>query len=438
MTDVVSFPAGASAKPARRDIGIKRRYAAERRFRAYGIAALSFGILFLFILLYSVVSKGYTAFQQTMITVPIEFSEQIIDKDNERATDPQKLVTANYPLIARNAVAKVLGVAETDRSGLRAVNQMISDGVRGQLRDMVVANPQIIGTTQTVSLLAAGDIDSAFKGQIDLSVSENNRKVSDQQVGWMNQLAESGALGKHFNTGIFVNGNSSRPEAAGVGVALIGSFYMMLIVLVLSLPIGVAASIYLEEFAPKNKFTDLIEVNINNLAAVPSIVYGLLGLAVFINFMGLPRSASLVGGLVLTLMTLPTIIIATRAALKAVPPSIRAAALGLGASKMQTIFHHVLPLAMPGILTGTIIGLAHALGETAPLLLIGMVAFVANYPTTPMDPSTALPVQIYMWANEAERAFVERTSGAIIILLLFLVVMNVGAILLRRRFERRW
>ncbi|WP_313603809.1 phosphate ABC transporter permease PstA [Rhizobium sp.] len=438
MTDVVSFPAGASAKPARRDIGIKRRYAAERRFRAYGIAALSFGILFLFILLYSVVSKGYTAFQQTMITVPVEFSEQIIDKDNERATDPQKLVTANYPLIARNAVAKVLGVAETDRSGLRAVNQMISDGVRGQLRDMVVANPQIIGTTQTVSLLAAGDIDSAFKGQIDLSVSENNRKVSDQQVGWMNQLAESGALGKHFNTGIFVNGNSSRPEAAGVGVALIGSFYMMLIVLVLSLPIGVAASIYLEEFAPKNKFTDLIEVNINNLAAVPSIVYGLLGLAVFINFMGLPRSASLVGGLVLTLMTLPTIIIATRAALKAVPPSIRAAALGLGASKMQTIFHHVLPLAMPGILTGTIIGLAHALGETAPLLLIGMVAFVANYPTTPMDPSTALPVQIYMWANEAERAFVERTSGAIIILLLFLVVMNVGAILLRRRFERRW
>ncbi len=438
MTDVVSSPAGVLARPARRDIGIKRRYAAERRFRAYGIAALSFGLLFLALLLWSVVSKGYTAFQQTMITVPVEFSEQIIDKDNERATDPQKLMTANYPVVARNALAKVLGVAENDRAGLRAVNQMISDAVRGQLRDMVTANPQIIGTTQTVSLLAAGDIDSAFKGQIDLNVSENNRKVSDQQVGWMNQLAEAGALGKHFNTGIFVNGNSSRPEAAGVGVALIGSFYMMLIVLVLSLPIGVAASIYLEEFAPKNKFTDLIEVNINNLAAVPSIVYGLLGLAVFINFMNLPRSASLVGGLVLTLMTLPTIIIATRAALKAVPPSIRAAALGLGASKMQTIFHHVLPLAMPGILTGTIIGLAHALGETAPLLLIGMVAFVANYPTTPMDPSTALPVQIYMWANEAERAFVERTSGAIIILLLFLIVMNVGAILLRRRFERRW
>ncbi|MDH7806708.1 phosphate ABC transporter membrane protein 2, PhoT family [Rhizobium sp. AN5] len=440
MTDIVSPAAGAAAvnKATRRDIGIKRRYAAERRFRAYGLAAISFGLIFLFLLLWSVVSKGHTAFQQTMITVPVEFSELIIDPKNERATNPAKLMTANYPVLARDAVAKVLGVAPTDKAGLRAVNVMISDSVRTQLRDIVVADPAVIGTTRSVTLLASGDVDSAFKGQVDMSVDEANRRISNQQLGWMNQLVESGQLGKHFNTGIFVNGASSRPEAAGVGVALIGSFYMMLIVLVLSLPIGVAASIYLEEFAPKNRLTDLIEVNINNLAAVPSIVYGLLGLSVFINFMGFPRSASLVGGLVLTLMTLPTIIIATRAALKAVPPSIRAAALGLGASKMQTIFHHVLPLAMPGILTGTIIGLAHALGETAPLLLIGMVAFVANYPTTPMDPSTALPVQIYMWANEAERAFVERTSGAIIILLLFLILMNVGAILLRRRFERRW
>ena len=439
MTDAIT-PAAipASAAPPRRDIGIKRRYAAERRFRAYGIAAISFGLLFLFLLLWSVVSKGYTAFQQTTITIPVEFSEQIIDPDNERQADPRKLMTANYPNVARNALAKVLGVSTDDRAALREVNGLISDSIRTQLRDMVIANPAIIGTTQTVSLLAHGNVDSIFKGQVDLTVGEQNRRISDRQVGWMNELSASGALAKQFNAGIFVNGASSRPEAAGVGVALIGSFYMMLIVLVLALPIGVAASIYLEEFAPKNRFTDLIEVNINNLAAVPSIVYGLLGLAVFINFMGLPRSASLVGGLVLTLMTLPTIIIATRAALKAVPPSIRAAALGLGASKMQTIFHHVLPLAMPGILTGTIIGLAHALGETAPLLLIGMVAFVANYPTTPLDPSTALPVQIYMWANEAERAFVERTSGAIIILLLFLLVMNVGAILLRRRFERRW
>lgn len=440
MTDVVTqgLSAPAATKKVRRDIGIKRRYAAERRFRTYGLAAISFGLLFLFLLLWSVVGKGYTAFQQTMITIPVEFSEKVIDPDNVRAQNPGKLVTANYTIIARNALAKVLGVSADDRDGLRAVNAMISDSTRSQLRDVVVADPAIVGTTRTVSLLASGDLDSAVKGQIDLSVNEANRRISDQQLGWVKQLTEAGQMAKHFNSGIFVNGASSRPEASGVGVALIGSFYMMLIVLVLSLPIGVAASIYLEEFAPKNRLTDLIEVNINNLAAVPSIVYGLLGLSVFINFMGFPRSASLVGGLVLTLMTLPTIIIATRAALKAVPPSIRAAALGLGASKMQTIFHHVLPLAMPGILTGAIIGLAHALGETAPLLLIGMVAFVANYPTTPMDPSTALPVQIYMWANEAERAFVERTSGAIIILLMFLIVMNVGAILLRRRFERRW
>ena len=315
---------------------------------------------------------------------------------------------------------------------------MISNGVRTQLRDMVVADPSIIGTTQTVWVLATADVDSAAKGQVDLAVDEARRKVSDQQVAWMRTLQNDGVMQERFNTGLFTFGASSRPETAGVGVAMIGSIYMMLIVLVLALPIGVAASIYLEEFAPKNRLTDLIEVNINNLAAVPSIVFGLLGLAIFINFMQLPRSASVVGGLVLTLMTLPTIIIATRAALRAVPPSIRSAALGLGASKMQMVFHHVLPLASPGILTGTILGLAQALGETAPLILIGMVAFVADYPTTPFDPATALPVQIYMWANEAERAFVERTSGAIIILLMFLAVMNIGAIFLRRRFERRW
>ncbi|WP_371864043.1 phosphate ABC transporter permease PstA [Ciceribacter naphthalenivorans] len=438
MTGSTAGLAGSLKSMPKRDIGIKRRYAAERRFRAYGIAAIAMGIFFLFMLLYTVVSTGYTAFQQTHINIPVEFSEKVIDPTGKRQSNPNVLIMANYPVLARNALAGILNVDPADRAGLKAVGEMISDSARVQLRDMVMQDPSIIGKTVEVSLLANANIDSAFKGQIDLSVDESNRKVSNEQLGWMNTLADSGALKKQFNTGLFVNGASSRPEAAGVGVALIGSAYMMLIVLVLALPIGVAASIYLEEFAPKNRFTDLIEVNINNLAAVPSIVYGLLGLAVFIGFAGLPRSASLVGGLVLTLMTLPTIIIATRAALKAVPPSIRSAALGLGASKMQMVFHHVLPLAMPGILTGTIIGLAQALGETAPLLLIGMVAFVADYPTTPLNPATALPVQIYMWANEAERAFVERTSGAIIILLLFLLVMNVGAILLRRRFERRW
>ncbi|WP_429812814.1 phosphate ABC transporter permease PstA [Ensifer sp. B1-9] len=440
MTDIASPTVRISARPAsaKRDIGIKRRYAAERRFRAYGIAAISIGLFFLALLLWTVISNGYTAFQQTTITLPIEFTEKVIDPKGERTSDSKVLMTANYPLLVREALVKQLGIDASKRPLVKQATDMVSASSRTLLRDMVVADPSIIGKTVPVTLLAEANIDSAYKGQIDLKVEESKRKVKDQQVTWMNQLAEAGILKKSFNTGIFIFGASSRPEAAGVGVAALGSFYMMMIVLALSLPIGVAASIYLEEFAPKNRLTDLIEVNINNLAAVPSIVYGLLGLAVFINFAGMPRSAAVVGGFVLTLMTLPTIIIATRAALKAVPPSIRSAALGLGASKMQTIFHHVLPLAMPGILTGTIIGLAHALGETAPLLLIGMVAFVVDYPGSPMEPSTALPVQIYMWANEAERAFVERTSGAIIILLIFLVVMNLGAILLRRRFERRW
>jgi len=438
MSDAILPATAATDSAARRDIGIKKRYAAEQRFRIYGIAAITVGIAFLFILLGSIVSKGYTAFTQTTISIPVLFDPAIIDPDNERATDPKVLVTANYPNMARNALATALGVDPSDRAALRQVGDMVSDSVRAQFRSLVTANPDLIGTTQTVSFLASGDLDSVYKGQVDLRVDEARRKISDQQIAWMNQLKEKGQLGAAFNWGLFTLGASSRAESAGLGVALVGSLFMMLIVLVLALPIGVAASIYLEEFAKRNRFTDLIEVNINNLAAVPSIVFGLLGLAVFINFFGLPRSAPIVGGLVLTLMTLPTIIIATRAALRSVPPSIRSAALGIGASRMQMVFHHVLPLAAPGILTGTIIGLARALGETAPLLLIGMVAFVADAPRSPLDPATALPVQIYMWTNEAERAFVERTSGAIIVLLIFLAIMNLTAILLRRRFERRW
>lgn len=438
MTDIpLETFAGAAVKP-RRDIGLKRRYAAERRFRVYGVLAISVGLLFLALMLFSIVSKGYTAFWQTSVSLPITFSEKVIDPQGKRDSDPSVLVKANYPNLARDALAAKLGIDPDDRAAVGKLKGFLSDGVRTQLRDMVIADPSIIGTTRNVWVLAGANIDSAFKGQIDLDVDEANRKVSDQQVAWMNQLKADGSMAERFNTGLFTYGASSRPETSGMGVAIIGSFYMMVIVLLLALPIGVAASIYLEEFAKKSRLTDIIEVNINNLAAVPSIVFGLLGLAVFINFLGLPRSAALVGGMVLTLMTLPTIIIATRAALAAVPPSIRSAALGLGASKTQMVFHHVLPLAAPGILTGTIIGLARALGETAPLLLIGMVAFVADYPTTPLDPATALPVQIYMWANEAERAFVERMSGAIIILLIFLMAMNITAIVLRRRFERRW
>ncbi len=437
MTDTTASSApGAVESPFKREIGIKRRYAAEKRFQAYGLIAISLGLIFLLLLLWSVVSKGYTAFEQTSINLPITFSQNIIDPKGDRSDTA--ILMANYPKLATDAIVKVLGINPDDKNAVREAGQMISASSRTQLRDMVLSDPDIIGKTVPVWVLATDKVDSALKGQVDLSVDESRRKISDQQVQWMREMTADGAMKMRFNTGLFTNGASSRAESAGVGVAIIGSLYMMLIVLVLALPIGVAASIYLEEFAPKNRWADIIEVNINNLAAVPSIVFGLLGLAVFINFAGLPRSASLVGGLVLTLMTLPTIIIATRAALKAVPPSIRSAALGLGASKTQMVFHHVLPLAAPGILTGTIIGLAQALGETAPLLLIGMVAFVVGYPASPLDPATALPVQIYMWANEAERAFVERTSGAIIILLAFLAVMNITAIILRRRFERRW
>ncbi|MEN9894459.1 MAG: phosphate transporter permease protein [Pseudomonadota bacterium] len=438
MSEIVSPTLAGAAWKAHRDIGIKRRYAAERRFRAYGLIAITLGLAFLAILMFTIISKGYTAFWQTTFSMPVELSETVIDPSRTRTSDPNVLMTANYPVLVRNALASKLGVAMTDKKGLKQVKDMISENTKIQLRDMIVADPALIGKTIPLQFLASSVIDSAYKGQFDLSVPETDRKITDQQIEWMNKLKNEGTLLSAFNTGLFTSGASSRAEAAGVGAAAIGSLFMMLTVLALALPIGVAASVYLEEFAPKNRWTDLVEVNINNLAAVPSIVYGLLGLSIFINFMGMPRSASLVGGLVLSLMTLPTIIIATRSALKAVPPSIRSAALGVGASKMQMVFHHVLPLAAPGVLTGTIIGLANALGESAPLLLIGMVAFVVDVPTTPLEPATALPVQIYMWANEAERAFVERTSGAIIILLVFLILMNSFAIILRRRFERRW
>ncbi|WP_208434991.1 phosphate ABC transporter permease PstA [Bartonella phoceensis] len=421
----------------RRNIGLKRRYWAERRFRGYGLISIFIGLFFLFALLWSIISQGYTAFFQSEMTLSIYLDEQVIDPNGQRETNPQILITANYPLLVRNALAKKLDINQNDRASLRDINRMFSNGVRVQLREMVTKNPKLIGTTQKIKVLAAADIDSAYKGQIDLSVAEQSRKVSNRQVEWMKRLVHDGTLYKTFNFGFFTFGASSRAETAGLGVAIIGSLYMIAIVLVISLPIGIATALYLEEYARKNKFTDFIEVNINNLAAVPSIVFGLLGLAVFVNFFGLPRSASFVGGLVLALMTLPTIIIATRSALRAVPLSIRAAALGLGASKTQMVFHHVVPLAAPGILTGTIIGVAQALGETAPLLLIGMVAFVVNIPATPMEPATALPVQIFMWAGEAERAFVEKTSGAIIVLMIFLAVMNISAVFLRRRFERR-
>jgi phosphate transport system permease protein len=324
------------------------------------------------------------------------------------------------------------------RRDIRDLNAILSSGAPYQLLDMVIDDPSLVGTRQTVALIADDDIDMLFKGRIDRTAAPQDRRLSDKVIAWVDRLDAEGRVVKKFNAGFFTNGDSREPELAGIGGAVAGSFYMLLVTLALSFPVGVAAAVYLEEFAPKNHWTDLIEVNINNLAAVPSIVFGLLGLAMFINLLGLPRSAPLVGGLVLTLMTLPTIIISARAALKSVSPSIREAALGVGASPMQTVFQHVLPLAMPGMLTGTIIGMAQALGETAPLLMIGMVAFIVDIPGGPMDPSTALPVQVYLWADSPERAFVERTSAAIMVLLAFLIAMNAFAVIMRRRFERRW
>lgn len=415
---------------------IARRYAAERRFKAYGIAAILFGLSFLVALFSTIVMRGYTAFLQSAFTLDVHLDQSAFGSSAPPShTD---LLMADYTKLANRALLQALGVDPANRTDAKAAAALLSANADTQIRQAVIADPSLVGKTVRLELLAHGNVDTLMKGHFDRTVPENRRQLSDKQLGWLDKAVAAGQLGKHFNTGLFTYGASSKPETAGVGVALVGSLYMMLIVLLIAVPLGVAAAVYLEEFAPKNLLTDTIEVNINNLAAVPSIVFGLLGLAIFINFMGIPRSAALVGGLVLALMTLPTIIIATRAAVAAVPPSIREAALGVGASKMQSITHHVLPLAVPGILTGTIIGLAKALGETAPLLMIGMVAFVVEYPRTPFDSATALPVQIFMWATAAERGFVERTAGATLILLAFLICMNVTAVILRRRYERRW
>ncbi len=415
---------------------IAKRRRAEWRFRAYGVAAIAFCFLAILVLFTSIIGKGYSAFLQSHISVPVKFDAAVIDPDGTKNHDT--LMGADYQSLIKESVYAALAVPEDNKPARKHAMELISDSADTQLRDKVLADPSIIGKTVDVSLIASDRVDAVLKGNIDRTVPEADRQVSDQQLAWIDEWQKAGKVSQDFNTGLFTNGASSKPESAGLLVAIIGSLYMMLIVIFMAVPLGVASAIYLEEFAPKNRWTDLIEVNVNNLAAVPSIVFGLLGLAIFINGFGLPRSASLVGGLVLSLMTLPTIIIATRAALGSIPPSIKEAALGVGASKMQTIFHHVLPLAIPGILTGTIIGLVRALGETAPLLMIGMVAFIVDPPKSVLEPATALPIQIYMWATSAERGFAARTGAATIVLLLFSFLMNAGAIYLRRKFERRW
>ena len=419
----------------------KKRNAAEARFKAYGIIAILIGLFFLVALIWAILSNGLGAFSQTFINVPITLSQEEFD-----AAEKSVVKTSKYRAIIDagfRAELEADGV-QTDMDA-KTLQLLFSSGAPATVRNFYLANPDQIGNEVDFQLVASSRVDGYLKDRVTRESLANDKNLDAAHLDMVDTLLGDGIVENKFNWGFVLgtDASDSRPEQAGIGASMIGSLAMMIVVLILSLPIGVAASIYLEEFAPKNRLTDLIEVNISNLAAVPSIVFGILGLAVFIQFAHLPQSAPLVGGLVLTLMTLPTIIISTRASLKAVPPSIRDAALGVGASKMQTIFHHVLPLAMPGILTGTIIGLAQALGETAPLLLIGMVGFIAsNFPdgvsSAFLSPNSAMPAQIYEWAKRADPAFYERAWGGIIILLIFLVTMNIIAIILRRRFERRW
>lgn len=427
---------------------MKRRNSAEIRFRMYGVAAIVVALLTLAIMLFTIIRDGTSAFFQATISLPVTISADVVDKTGSR--DPAQMAsvtTIGYARILGDSLVKLLaekGIAIEDMSK-KEVTDMISKDAPARLRERVLADPSLVDQTIVVNAFATGRVDGYLKGRVTRESAERDSNVTPAQLDLTDKLVEAGILDTKFNWSFITAPDASdlRPEAAGLGIAILGTAYMMFLVTIMSLPLGVAASIYLEEFAPKNWITDIIEVNISNLAAVPSIVFGILGLAVFINFAGLPASSPMVGALVITLMSLPTIIIATRSAIRAVPPSIRDAALGVGASKMQTVFHHVLPLAAPGIMTGAILSLASAAGETGPLLLIGMVAYVANYPSGPFDggffdPASALPVQVYSWASRSDPAFIERSSGAIIVLLLFLLVMNILAIVLRRRFERRW
>ena len=417
---------------------LKKRYAKERRFKAYGIFSIVASLAFLAFLLIDITYKSIPAFTQTYVQLEIDFSHKTLKLEEKESYSEKELFAASYRKLTSKSLYKLFPDVK-NRKQKKALRKLVSSGSQYLLRDMVIADPKLIGTVQPVWVLVDDDIDTFVKGLIDRNLPESDRRIKDYQIEWIDKLQAEAKIEKRLNTNFLTNGDSREPEQAGIWGALKGSLYTMLVTLLLSFPIGVAAAIYLEEFAPKNNWwIDVIEVNINNLAAVPSIVFGILGLAVYINLFGVPRSAPLAGGLVLSLMTLPTIIIATRAAIKSVPPSIREAALGLGASKMQVITHHVLPLAMPGILTGSIIGMAQALGETAPLLMIGMVAFVADIPQSFLDPSTVLPVQIYIWSDSPERAFIALTSAAIVVLLIFLFLMNLLAILLRKKFETRW
>jgi phosphate transport system permease protein len=418
-------------RAARLRAGLKRRYAREGRFRLYGLLAIGVAVGFLLLLLGRIIEQGHTAFYTHSVTVPVYMDPARVDRAYPQGT--------NFELLVAEQQLARMGIAD-DAAGTKAtaLRSLFSSELKFAAAARIQSNPELIGQTVPITAPVSDDADLYFKHEISLATPADQRRLSDEQIGWLDRMKASGQVKAHFNSGLFTKGDSTEPELAGVLGAVVGSALMLLVTALIAIPLGVGAALYLEEFAPRGRITDLIEVNINNLAAVPSIIYGLLGLALFINWMHLPRASPLVGGLVLALMALPTIIIATRSSLKAVPPSIREAALAMGASKTQTVFQHTLPLAMPGVMTGAIISMAHALGETAPLLLIGMVSFIPGIPSAIGEPSGALPSLVYIWENASERAFHERTAAAILVLLAFMIVMNAAAIFLRRRFERRW
>ena len=411
---------------------LKKRYAREKRFQLYGRCAVMVGFVFLIMLVADITVKAIPAFSVTELKLAIDVDRASLDLPAEGEINADMLSSINYGGVIKRALRDAFPEVSS-RKHRKLLYKLISSGAEFTLADQLKSDPGLIGPKPLdIWFKADDDVDTFYK------LGTRTSRIDDRQVEMIEALQQSDRIRVAFNTTLFSASDSREPEQAGIRGAIVGSFWTLLVTLLVSLPVGVAAAIYLEEFAPQNRFTDFIEININNLAAVPSIVFGLLGLAVFINFFGMPRSAPLVGGLVLSLMTLPTIIISSRAALKSVPPSIKEAALGIGASKMQVVFHHTLPLAMPGILTGSIIGMAQALGETAPLLMIGMVAFIVEVPGGIFDSATVLPVQIYLWSDSPERAFTALTAATILVLLVFLTAMNAIAIYLRKRFERRW
>ncbi|MEC9226434.1 MAG: phosphate ABC transporter permease PstA [Pseudomonadota bacterium] len=416
------------------EAGLAARRSREKRFRVYGRIAIGVALAFLLTLFVSIFSKGIPGFFQHYVTLEVTLDSAKLDPTGDLSV--QSLYDGDARGVIRAALYEATGAS--GRSGRKAAGKLISAGAEQRLRNAVLDDPSILDTTQRMKFAVDDDVDSFLRGFIKRETPEKDRRINDKMIGYVDELRGKGLISFEFSDYLIFGSASRNAEMAGIYGALVGSILTLAVCLVLSFPMGVATAVYLEEFAPKNRITEIIEININNLAAVPSVVFGILGLAIFIGIFGMPRSIPLIGGVVLALMTLPTIIISSRAAIRAVPPSIRDAALGVGASRVQTTFHHVVPLAMPGMLTGTIIGMAQALGETAPLLMIGMVAFIVDVPGSVTDPGTVLPVQIFMWADFAERMFVLKTSAAIMVLLAFLIVMNAAAIFIRKKLERRW